>query len=396
MNEPARLSIKTIGQFLIGNREAVKTVASSPKAIRLGLLFIVSAGLARNYDHHLLLQEPLWIGGPIGMVIFSSLFIYFFIEFFGRFPKTKTPASNFIGFFICFTMTAPLAWLYGIPVENFTSPLDAAIFNFSILLIVSIWRVALMVRVTSVLFGFHPSRAFALVAIPASAEMFFATLISSISIVGIMGGMSLSPADAFLLKATGFVTYASVVVFILGILTAIIGPKGNVTSWYPERPQPKITPISWLAALVIIGLWLVISITPQEKLATREHLRNLIKAEQYEEAAEFAKTKTRADFPTHQTLFAGRSSDHRPPTAMDLLVHHDDWPEWLRQELKVEVETWIAGLPSFFDDEGLNQTLYRNYREAPFIQKFADEFTPGINASDYFKKEENDEEEPQP
>ena len=330
------------------------------------------------------------------MAIFSSVFIYSILRFFGRFPLPRDSASDFVGFFTCFVMTAPLAWLYGIPVENFTSPLSSTIFNFSILLIVSIWRVTLMVRVATVIFGFHPSRAFALIAIPASVEMFLATLISSISIVGIMGGMSLSPADAFLLKATGFVTYASVVVFILGILTAIIGPKGNVTSWYPERPQPKITLSTWLTALTIIALWLVIAITPQQKLATREHFRNLINAARYEEAAEFTKTKSLTDFPTHQALFVGRRSYHHPPTAMDLLVHHNDWPEWLRRELKVEVETWIAGLPSFFDDEGLHQTLYRNYREAPFIQKFADEFTPGINASDHLKKEENDEEEPQP
>lgn len=393
MTEPSRLSIKTIGKFLIGNREAVKTVASSAKTILLGLLFIVSAGLARNYDHHLLREELLWIGGPIGMALFSSIFIYTFLKIFGRIPSTDKPYSNFTGFFACFTMTAPLAWLYGIPVENFTSPLNATIFNFSILLLVSIWRVTLMVRVTCVLFGFHPARAFALVAIPASVEMFFATLVSSISIVGIMGGMSLSPADAFLVKATGFVTYASIVVFGLGILTALVGPRGNVTSWFPERPQPKITPASWLVALAIIGLWLVIAIIPQQKLTTREHFRNLIKAERYEEAAEFAKTKTLADFPIHQSLFVRRSTYFHPPLALELLVHHANWPEWLRQELKTDVKTWISGLPSHFDDQDVKEHLYRDFSQAPFTQKVADEFTPGINVSDYFPK---DEEEPQP
>ncbi|YCM45210.1 hypothetical protein V2O64_04130 [Verrucomicrobiaceae bacterium 227] len=397
MHTPLKLSLKTVGQFLVGNREAIKTVASSPKALLLGLLFIVSAGLARNYDHHLLLSEPLWIGGPVAMALFSSAFIYFF-AFLGRVPTPKTPYGNFIGFLICFTMTAPLAWLYGIPVENFTSPIAAAIFNFSILLIVSIWRVSLMVRVTSVLFEFHPSRAFALVSIPASAEMFFATLVSAMSIVGIMGGMSLSPADAFLLKATSFVSYSSLVVFGLGILTAIAGPRGNVTSWCPERPQPKIASASWLTAFAAIGLWLVIAIIPQQKLTTREHLRNLIKADQYEEASEFVKTKTQKDFPTHQSLFERRSTYFHPPIEMELLVHHNDWPEWLREELKSEVKTWMAGLPSHFDDQDRKEHLYQGFSQAPFTQQIADELTPGIKVSDYFPKDEevDDNGDPQP
>ena len=98
--------------------------------------------------------------------------------------------------------------------SEFTTALVATQFNFAVLLLVSFWRLALMVRVLVVLFNFTPLRAFCLISISASIEIFFATLVKSMDIVGIMGGMKLTTADRFLCEATQAVTAGSFLLFV--------------------------------------------------------------------------------------------------------------------------------------------------------------------------------------
>ena len=56
-------------------------------------------------------------------------------------------------------MTAPLAWIYAIPVERFLGAYEATQANLWMLGIVSVWRIVLMIRVVSVLFGARPRAA---------------------------------------------------------------------------------------------------------------------------------------------------------------------------------------------------------------------------------------------
>ena len=44
----------TIARFLVGKRDGIEEVATSKGTFFLAALFIVSASLARNYDHHIL------------------------------------------------------------------------------------------------------------------------------------------------------------------------------------------------------------------------------------------------------------------------------------------------------------------------------------------------------
>jgi hypothetical protein len=50
---------KIIARFLIGERDTIEQVASSKGSFSLAALFMVSAGLARNYDRRILVREPL-------------------------------------------------------------------------------------------------------------------------------------------------------------------------------------------------------------------------------------------------------------------------------------------------------------------------------------------------
>ena len=58
------------------------------------------------------------------------------------------------GFFMgLFWMTAPVAWLYALPVERFCDAMTAAKVNLILLAVVSLWRVLLIARVVQCLTG---------------------------------------------------------------------------------------------------------------------------------------------------------------------------------------------------------------------------------------------------
>jgi|GEM_PF-2163937 len=383
------LTPRILGSFLFGKREAIVAVASSRAAIVLALLFIISAGLARNYDHHLLAEELLWIGGPVGMSLFSSTLIFFFISLFGKIPAPQIRYSNYLAFLHCFLMTAPMAWLYGIPVEQFSGILASSIFNFSILLVVSVWRVALMIRVLVVLFNFTALRAFALIAIPASAEMFFGTLMKSMDIVGIMGGIRLDEGEKFLLQATQTMTIGSVVLFVIAIIVAFISKRGDLKEHIEKSPGVPVAASSWILAVGAIVAWSLFALPHQKKLRTKADFSQLIRKREYKQASLFLVDKTQSDFPKHHSLVRQPSMFSAPTVHVTLLAQKTSFPEWFREQLKNDVRLWIHDHEILNYEPGeLEKDLYKAAAEMPYVQEVADELTPGIKVSELWEENE--------
>lgn len=52
------MTIRTLFLYLIGNRQAILAIAANRSALLIGFLFVLSAGLAREYDNHDLVHEP--------------------------------------------------------------------------------------------------------------------------------------------------------------------------------------------------------------------------------------------------------------------------------------------------------------------------------------------------
>ena len=100
-------------------------------------------------------------------------------------------------------MTAPLAWLYAIPYERFLSPLDAVRANLITLGFVSVWRVALMIRVLVVVLNMGGALAF--FTVMTVADLIASSLLCCLRLplIGTMGGVRLSEGDA-MLRETAF------------------------------------------------------------------------------------------------------------------------------------------------------------------------------------------------
>lgn len=72
----SRLTLKILFAYLFGSRGAIEQIAASPEAVLVGLLFVLSAGLAREYDGEYLLAEPYHLLLPLVASLATSFVLY--------------------------------------------------------------------------------------------------------------------------------------------------------------------------------------------------------------------------------------------------------------------------------------------------------------------------------
>src|SRR5436190_1804978 len=123
--------------FQFGGKAAIEAVARSRSALPTGIALVLLTGIARNYDQKFILESPLWLIGPLIFSFFSGTFL-FAIVYWGFSRRhlgaagTLPSSGQWRRFMALFWMTAPVAWLYAIPVERFLSSYRAAQANLTL------------------------------------------------------------------------------------------------------------------------------------------------------------------------------------------------------------------------------------------------------------------------
>jgi hypothetical protein len=313
--------------YLFGYRGAIERVAAARFAWLIGALLVLTAGIARNYDHLDLLREPEWFIGPFAASMVSVGFI--FIWLYGTLNLRKVGGfwRQFGTFLVLAWLTAPCAWLYAIPIEAMTDIVTATKWNIAFLAIVAFWRVAIIVRAVSVLTGVRWFRALPLVLAPAAIEAMIGSFFEGLSLVGIMGGIRLPPETQLLVQAAGFTSVVSFWLMIICIIASFIVRGVANQSLYRNTSAASKSVFS-LSVLILIA-WSILAMIIRPQIANRYHLKELIEAHNYEGAIAFASGKTREDFPRHHYL---------PPEPKSwfpfqlLVLLPPDAPAWLREE----------------------------------------------------------------
>src|SRR5262249_23609362 len=113
------MRLLTLPLYLVGNRTAILEVARSPWAVPVGFVFVLSAALAREYDGRDLRHEWGHLLLPFAASLAASFVLYlvFYAVAWWRKAEGRAFLRGYVGFLGLFWMTAPLAWLYGIPWE---------------------------------------------------------------------------------------------------------------------------------------------------------------------------------------------------------------------------------------------------------------------------------------
>lgn len=251
----------TFVRFLCGRRAAIVSLAEQPRLLWVGLLLVMSAALAREYDAEYLLAEP-WhlLLSPVVSWAMATLIFALVATSRGYGDQPRPGRRAYAAFIGLFWLMSPMAWLYGIPYERMLDETAAVDANLNTLSVLSLWRLFLAIRVVQVLFGLPAIRATVVVLCVANLVMLVALHLVPAPIFGIMGGIrDMSVAE----KRLGELVYLGKTLGMLAVLplllAAAIALAGGMRAPIVLGPVPDgLRGLRWLgvAAIVFWCCWL--------------------------------------------------------------------------------------------------------------------------------------------
>ncbi|HEX2473644.1 MAG TPA: hypothetical protein VHK01_02795, partial [Lacipirellulaceae bacterium] len=334
----APLTPLTLLQYLAGSRRAILQLAESRSALWLGLSFVLSAGFAREYDGTDLLHEPWHLVLPLGASLVTSFVLYclVFLATRNRGVQEFKFAAGYRTLLTFYWWTAPLAWIYAIPVERFLSPGDATAANLWFLAAVSVWRVLLMTRALSVWLGANFVGMFFIVMLFADSVALVLTAIAPQPIFNVMGGIRHSQADSAVLGAmltTTFFGGLSWLLWLFGACVVIFSRKPNWTlSNVGWKSGVQISKSLWIGGLILIGVGFALLPLGQPEQQRRSHAEQLLRSDQLDDAVKYISRFSREDFPPVWDPPPRVGYGEETPSPLEVLsvAERHQSPEWVR------------------------------------------------------------------
>ena len=331
------ITLGTWLQFMFGRPAAIEAFARSRNAVWVGLVFVFSAGLAREYDGVYLLREPWHLLLPLAASLGTSLFLYALV--YGAARRHQVKLDWWQGYRTLLTyywMTAPLAWLYAIPVERFLDPRHATEMNFAFLAVVSIWRVVLITRAISVWLDAGYFRVLLIVLFFADSVLFVANLATPTPVWDVMGGIRLPERESIILKVKLLVwMYSSIGWWIL-LVAAGVTAFWTKSLWHGrEHRNPcnmNVGQSMWVFAFTLLAAGVAILPLAQPEQARRWHAEHLLRTGHVSEGIQYMAATTRDNFPPQWDPPPWYSYGENVPPISDVILALYDTspPSWIR------------------------------------------------------------------
>ncbi|MBX3388150.1 MAG: hypothetical protein KF691_01700 [Phycisphaeraceae bacterium] len=293
------MTTRSVVMCLLGSRREIEAIANSRWALPVGLLFVFSGGVARYYDNAYLPAEWHVLLRGIGVTLINS-FVLFGLAcvFAAKADVWKQWGKRYLAFLGLFWISAPMAWLYGIPYEQFLSPVDAVRANAWTLSIVSAWRVLFAARILSNLLGVS----FAAMVFPvlffSNAAVLVATSLMPRPLFDLMGGMQLTEVEREIanraIETQAVATIAIIPLALAMLLAAALARRTGAMAIVQTSTMPK-------GALVFAGSALVIWINPARAMLPEQERRyraeSALRGGRIEEGLRELSRHVRADYP---------------------------------------------------------------------------------------------------
>ena len=315
-------------------------IAGSARAWWFGAGLVVLTSIARNYDQTWIGETPVkWLVGNAAFSLGSGTFLFLCLRGFlrGRIPDPKLGLGlSWIQFMGLFWATAPVAWIYAIPVERFLGSLDAAYANLALLAVVSLWRVLLMARVLSVLHSVPYGCALASTLTAGCIEVAVVGVLGagggfSRQIMAGMGGLRNSPEEDVMLAALANAVAGAVLLFLPALITAFAS-RGSREFTADLVPRPGRLP--W-GGLAVVGLfWLAVAIPAQREVRRNAQLDSLVASARFRAALDHLSTHGPEAYAPSRVLAPKvyeRSVFEELPGMWAVLTTND--PPWLHAHL---------------------------------------------------------------
>ncbi len=242
--EQETFGVLDLVKFLFGSRAAIEKLARCPGTLLFGAVLVATAAVCREYDAVSLWHYPEDLLAPFAASTLLASVLFVWCKCLPRVNQTsQEPLKDYCVFLAAYWFTAPLAWLYAIPVETFLNEYQAVVCNLTFLSIVSLWRVTLFSRFISVRYRTPYIAALAWITIPCAAVAFVGLIQKQISLVGIMGGVRLTAAEQVVhdysgnvLEIASWAFWSSIVISIGYFILRSV--RGATEQAQPHTAQP--------------------------------------------------------------------------------------------------------------------------------------------------------------
>ncbi len=305
------MKVRTVLAYLFGSRRAILDVARSPWAPACGGLLVLSAALAREYDGADLVHEPWQALAPLGASLVSGTLLFAIVHGAALVRRDRAgpppPALRraWCSFMGLFWMTAPLAWLYAVPYERFVSPAGAVEANLWTLATVAAWRVILITRAISVVYGMRAAPVFFLVMVFADAVALAAISLVPAPIIDVMGGIRHTPEDALVAGVTLSVTVCGVLSAPVWLIAALAGLQWLRPTWAawigPAAATAAAAPPRGVLAFAVLSIaaWVPAIVICQGEQVNRRAVERLFSTGDTAAALRAMSAHGRDHFPPH-------------------------------------------------------------------------------------------------
>lgn len=333
------MTVSTLFRFLVGKRRAILEVAETKSAVWLGLLFVASAGFAREYDGEDLLHEPWRLILPLAASLSTSfvLFCLVWLAADNRVSQSMSFFATYRMFLGLYWMTAPLAWVYAAPVERFLSAADATRANLGLLGIVAAWRVVLMVRVTSVVFQARFLQSLPIVMLFADTVALVLLKLTPLPVISIMGGIHLTESEemtlgtAFVVGALGVVSWP---LWLIGALFVSYRKRLSRSLAASTVSERRIHGAAWALGLASLLAWVPVLPRAQAEQRLRREVENDLRTGHVERALATMSRHRPTDFPPHWD----------PPPRIGYGEEHPPILEVVEAAVANDASPWVSGL----------------------------------------------------
>ena len=299
-------------------------------------------------------REPWFLLAPAGASILTSSILFLAI-YLATSAKARRLLPGLVPSYLTFLglywMTAPLAWLYGIPYERFLNEVNAAQANVWTLELVSVWRVLLISRVVAVLTPSSIFSAFTKVAVPALAIVFVAISYARMPLIDFMGGVRVSPsvqpvADAYLF-VTFFGFFALVIGGIIWLVSLFFANREATLAGFREQRSRSVgRSLPILALLVILGFAAAFPITQREQ-KLRYNVETELKGNRIDQALNILASHPQRDFPPQWTPppWPEYGEGDKNPSLAEIvksLQGRTDIPAWILATYKEKTKLYLS------------------------------------------------------
>jgi hypothetical protein len=328
------MGVRTLLRFLIGDRQAILEIAADRRALWVGLLFVVSAAFARDYDREDLWREPWHLLLPVAASLMASSAL--FLLTFGKLISSREPArppafTAYLSFLTLFWMTAPLAWLYAIPYERFLSAAGATAANLWTLGLVAVWRVILMIRIVSVLMGYTVLQSVLVVTAFADVAALLAIVLMPKPVIAVMGGVDLTESEQLILALTFKVACFGILLIPVSLIGTLV-VLGTATPEWGGLASNSSGPNRglWALAGASVAVWFLILPWTQAENRLRADVESNLRTGRISDGLLIMSAHSPADFPPHWDPPPRLGYGETAPDLWDVLdvvveQSHADW-----------------------------------------------------------------------